>query len=480
MMNNTETENTIELVAEKKTKKFFVETYGCQMNVSDSEIVTALLQKDGYESAASSEDADIVLINTCAIRENAEERVRTRIRDFKTTKKHNPEMIIGVLGCMAERLKTKLLEEEHLVDMVVGPDAYRSLPALIAKIEGGEKAVNVLLSLEETYSNINPVRLAGNGITAFITIMRGCDNMCSFCVVPFTRGRERSRDPESIVNEAKLLFEQGYREVTLLGQNVDSYKWFGGGPKRDFEKVNTESKDLKVVNFANLLEMVALVNPLLRVRFSTSNPQDMTDEVLHTIAKYHNICKYVHLPMQSGSSRVLEMMNRGYNREKYLERIQAIRAIIPDCGISTDVIAGFCSETDEEHKETVSLMEMVKFDYAYMFPYSERPATPAAKKYKDDVPEDVKLKRMQEILAMQRNHSMIGNKADIGKTFEVLVEGHSKRSKEQVFGRNTQNKAIIFASEKHKPGDYVHVRVTNCTSGTLIGELMDAPTPNGL
>ncbi len=479
-MNNTETENTIELVAEKKTKKFFVETYGCQMNVSDSEIVTALLQKDGYESAASSEDADIVLINTCAIRENAEERVRTRIRDFKTTKKHNPEMIIGVLGCMAERLKTKLLEEEHLVDMVVGPDAYRSLPALIAKIEGGEKAVNVLLSLEETYSNINPVRLAGNGITAFITIMRGCDNMCSFCVVPFTRGRERSRDPESIVNEAKLLFEQGYREVTLLGQNVDSYKWFGGGPKRDFEKVNTESKDLKVVNFANLLEMVALVNPLLRVRFSTSNPQDMTDEVLHTIAKYHNICKYVHLPMQSGSSRVLEMMNRGYNREKYLERIQAIRAIIPDCGISTDVIAGFCSETDEEHKETVSLMEMVKFDYAYMFPYSERPATPAAKKYKDDVPEDVKLKRMQEILAMQRNHSMIGNKADIGKTFEVLVEGHSKRSKEQVFGRNTQNKAIIFASEKHKPGDYVHVRVTNCTSGTLIGELMDAPTPNGL
>jgi len=478
-MNNTETEKEIHIVPEKKTKKFFVETYGCQMNVSDSEIVTALLQKDGYASATSSDDADIVLINTCAIRENAEERVRTRIRDFKTAKKHNPEMIIGVLGCMAERLKTKLLEEEQLVDLVVGPDAYRSLPGLINKIEGGEKAVNVLLSLEETYSNINPVRLAGNGITAFITIMRGCDNMCSFCVVPFTRGRERSRDPESIVNEAKLLFEQGYREVTLLGQNVDSYKWFGGGPKKDFEKVIAEDKDLKTVNFANLLEMVALVNPLLRVRFSTSNPQDMTDEVLHTIAKYHNICKYVHLPMQSGSSRVLQMMNRGYNREKYLDRIKAIRTIIPGCGLSTDVISGFCSETDEEHKETISLMEEVRFDYAYMFPYSERPATPAAKKYKDDVPEDVKLKRMQEVLALQRSHSMIGNKSDIGKEFEVLVEGFSKRSNEQVFGRNTQNKAIIFTSDKHKPGDYAHVKVTSCTSGTLIGEVLPQ-SPKGV
>ncbi|HTB30568.1 MAG TPA: tRNA (N6-isopentenyl adenosine(37)-C2)-methylthiotransferase MiaB [Bacteroidia bacterium] len=479
MMINTETEKEETKVSEKTPKKFFVETYGCQMNVSDSEIVISLLQKDGYISAASPEDADIVLINTCAIRENAEERVRTRIRDFKTAKKHNPELIIGVLGCMAERLKTKLLEEEQLVDMVVGPDAYRSLPQLINKIEEGEKAVNVLLSLEETYSNINPVRFSGNGITAFITIMRGCDNMCSFCVVPFTRGRERSRDPESIVNEAKLLFEQGYREVTLLGQNVDSYKWFGGGPKKDFEKVLTENKDLETVSFANLLEQVALISPLLRIRFSTSNPQDMTDEVLHVIAKYHNICKYIHLPMQSGSSRVLEMMNRGYNREKYLERINAIRTLIPGCGLSTDVIAGFCSETDEDHKETISLMEAVRFDYAYMFPYSERPATPAAKKYKDDVPEDIKLKRMQEILAMQRQHSMTGNKADIGKEFEVLVEGYSKRSKEQVFGRNTQNKAIIFTSDKHKPGDYVNVRVTNCTSGTLIGEVLPQ-TPNGV
>ncbi len=392
MMNNTETEKEDLIVAEKKTKKFFVETYGCQMNVSDSEIVIALLQKDGYESAPSAEEADVVLINTCAIRENAEDRVRARIRDFKSQKKHNPEMIIGVLGCMAERLKTQLLEEESLVDLVVGPDAYRSLPGLINKIEEGEKAVNVVLSLEETYSNINPVRFSGNKITAFITIMRGCDNMCSFCVVPFTRGRERSRDPESIVEEAKLLFEQGYREVTLLGQNVDSYKWFGGGPKKDFGKVKEENKDIKTVSFADLLEMVALVNPLLRVRFSTSNPQDMTDEVLHVIARHHNICKYVHLPMQSGSTRVLGIMNRGYDREKYIQRINAIRTIIPDCGLSTDVIAGFCSETDEEHKETISLMEMVKFDYAYMFPYSERPGTPAAKKYKDDVPEDVKLK----------------------------------------------------------------------------------------
>ena len=472
-MNYTETAKEENIVLEKTSKKFFVETYGCQMNVSDSEIVTSLLQKEGYISASSAEEADVVLINTCAIRENAEDRVRTRIRDFKSAKKHNPGMIIGVLGCMAERLKTKLLEEESLVDLVVGPDAYRSLPDLINNFEEGDKAVNVLLSKEETYADINPVRLSGNGITAFISIMRGCDNMCSFCVVPFTRGRERSRDPETIVNEAKLLFEQGYREVTLLGQNVDSYKWFGGGPKKDFEKVMEENKKLEIVNFASLLEKVALVNPLLRIRFSTSNPQDMTDEVLHVIAKHPNICKYVHLPMQSGSSRILELMNRGYNREKYLNRIQAIRTIIPGCGISTDVIAGFCSETEDEHKETISLMEQVRFDYAYMFAYSERPATPAAKNYKDDIPEEVKSKRMQEILALQRKHSMEGNKADIGKVFEVLVEAHSKRSKEQVFGRNTQNKAIIFTSEKHKPGDYVHVRVTSCTSGTLIGELLN-------
>jgi len=472
-MNYTETAKEENIVLEKTSKKFFVETYGCQMNVSDSEIVTSLLQKEGYISASSAEEADVVLINTCAIRENAEDRVRTRIRDFKSAKKHNPGMIIGVLGCMAERLKTKLLEEESLVDLVVGPDAYRSLPDLINNFEEGDKAVNVLLSKEETYADINPVRLSGNGITAFISIMRGCDNMCSFCVVPFTRGRERSRDPETIVNEAKLLFEQGYREVTLLGQNVDSYKWFGGGPKKDFEKVMEENKNLEIVNFASLLEKVALVNPLLRIRFSTSNPQDMTDEVLHVIAKHPNICKYVHLPMQSGSSRILELMNRGYNREKYLNRIRAIRTIIPGCGISTDVIAGFCTETEDEHKETISLMEQVRFDYAYMFAYSERPATPAAKNYKDDIPEEVKSKRMQEILALQRKHSMEGNKADIGKVFEVLVEAHSKRSKEQVFGRNTQNKAIIFTSEKHKPGDYVHVRVTSCTSGTLIGELLN-------
>lgn len=471
-MNYTQTEKMSTGVSDKKQKKFFIETYGCQMNVSDSEIVTSLLQKEGYVGASSPEEADVVLINTCAIRENAEDRVRTRIRDFKSAKKHKPGMIIGVLGCMAERLKTKLLEEESLVNLVVGPDAYRSLPGLINELDEGGKAVNVLLSKEETYSDINPVRLSGNGITAFISIMRGCDNMCSFCVVPFTRGRERSRDPETIVSEAKLLFEQGYREVTLLGQNVDSYKWFGGGPKKDLEKTASENTDLEIVNFASLLEKVAQINPLLRVRFSTSNPQDMTDEVLHIISKYPNICKYVHLPVQSGSSRVLELMSRGYDREKYLQRIQAIRNIIPGCGISTDIIAGFCSETDDEHRETISLMEKVRFDYAYMFAYSERPGTPAAKKYKDDVPEEIKSKRMQEILALQRQHSMEGNKADIGKVFEVLIEGHSKRSKEQVFGRNTQNKAIIFTGKNHKAGDYANVRITNCTSGTLIGELI--------
>jgi len=472
-MNYTETEKEEIVVSEKKNKKFFVETYGCQMNISDSEIVTSLLRKEGYESAPSAEEADVVLINTCAIRENAEDRVRTRIHDFKSAKKNNPAMIIGVLGCMAERLKTKLLEEESLVDMVVGPDAYRSLPGLINDLEEGDKAVNVLLSKEETYSDINPVRLSGNGITAFISIMRGCDNMCSFCVVPYTRGRERSRDPETIVNEAKLLFEEGYREVTLLGQNVDSYKWFGGGPKKDFDKVVSTDKNLKVVNFAELLERVALVNPLLRVRFSTSNPQDMTDEVLHVIAKHHNICKYIHLPMQAGNSRILELMNRGYDREKYIERIEAIRTIIPGCGLSTDIMTGFCSETDEEYKDTISLMELVRFDLAYMFAYSERPGTAAAKKLKDDVPEEVKSKRVQEIIALQRRHALESNKKDIGKVFEVLVERHSKRSKEQVSGRNTQNKVIVFTSENHKPGDYAHVRVTNCTSGTLLGELLN-------
>lgn len=472
-MNYTQTEIDTQTVSEKKTKTFFVETYGCQMNVSDSEIITSLMQKEGYIYATSPEKADVVLINTCAIREYAEEKVRTRIHDFKSIKKHKPGMLIGVLGCMAERLKTKLLEEESLVDLVVGPDAYRSLPTLINDLEEGDKAVNVLLSKDETYADINPVRLSGNGITAFISIMRGCDNMCSFCVVPFTRGRERSRDPESIVKEAMLLFEQGYREITLLGQNVDSYKWFGGGPKKDFEKAWEKNKDIPILNFAGLLEKVAQVSPLLRIRFSTSNPQDMTDEVLHIIAKYPNICKYIHLPMQSGNSRMLELMNRGYNREKYLQRIDAIRSIIPGCGISTDIISGFCSETEEEHKDTISLMEKVKFDYAYTFIYSERPATPAAKKYKDDVPEKIKSGRMQEILALQRKHSMEGNKTDIGKVFEVLVEAHSKRSKEQVFGRNSQNKAIILKSEKYKPGDYVQVRITNCTSGTLIGEALN-------
>jgi len=472
-MSYTETEKETIAVPEKVSKRFFLETYGCQMNISDSEIVTALLQKEGYKSTLSPAEADVVLLNTCAIRENAEDKIRVRIKSLKAVKKRNPDLIIGVLGCMAERLKKKLLEEEHLVDIVVGPDAYRSLPELINGLEDGGKAVNVLLSREETYADINPVRLSGNGITAYISIMRGCDNMCSFCVVPFTRGRERSRDPETIMNEAKLLFEQGYREVTLLGQNVDSYKWFGGGPKKDFEKVTAENKNAEVVSFASLLEKVALIHPLLRVRFTTSNPQDMTNEVLHVIAKYPNICKYIHLPMQAGSSSMLERMNRGYDREKYLRRIEAIREIIPGCSISTDIIAGFCSETEEEHKETLSLMEKVKFDYAYIFTYSERPGTLAAKKYKDDIPEEIKLTRMQEILARQRRQSMDNNEADIGKVFEVLVESHSKRSKQQLVGRNSQYKSIVFTSEQHKPGDYVHVCITKCTSGTLLGEVLN-------
>jgi len=470
-----ETQKEEIVVKGESSKKFFLETYGCQMNVSDSEIVTALLQKEGYKSASSPAEADVILINTCAIRENAEDRVRVRIKDFKSVKKNNPGLIIGILGCMAERLKTKLLEEEHLVDLVVGPDAYRSLPGLISDLDEGGKAVNVLLSREETYADISPVRLSGNGITAFISIMRGCDNMCSFCVVPFTRGRERSRDPETIVNEAKSLFEEGYREVTLLGQNVDSYRWFGGGPKKDYSP-HLIANGFKEVNFASLLDKVACVNPLLRIRFSTSNPQDMIDEVLHVIAKHPNICKYIHLPMQSGSSAVLERMNRGYDREKYLQRIESIRTIIPGCAISTDIISGFCSETEEEHNDTISLLEEVKFEYAYTFAYSERPGTPASKKFKDDVPEETKSKRVQEIIDLQRKHSFESNKADLDKVFEVLVEGHSKRSKEQFFGRNTQNKAIVFTSAKHKPGDYIRVHITKCTSGTLIGE----PFPDGI
>ncbi len=447
-------------------KKLFLESYGCAMNFSDSEIVASILVGQGYSTTTDETEADLVLINTCAIRENAEQRVRQRLTEFKKRKKENPSIIVGVMGCMAERLKAKFLEEEKIVDIVVGPDAYRDLPKLIETVEGGQKAVNVLLSREETYADISPVRLGSNGVTAFISIMRGCDNMCAFCVVPFTRGRERSRDPHSIVEEAKDLFERGYREVTLLGQNVDSYLYAGGGLKKEI----TEEQKKTATTFANLLEMVALVSPELRVRFSTSNPQDMTDDVLYAIAKHENICNYVHLPVQAGSTSMLTRMNRGYTREKYLDRIAAIKRIIPDCGISTDIITGFCGETEEEHQATLSLMQEVRNDFAYMFAYSERPKTFAEKNLKDDVPENIKLKRLQEVIDLQLKHSAEKVKAGVGKVHKVLVEQFSKKSQEMLSGRNSQNTVVVFPKGNFKKGDFVNVLATKCTGGTLIGE----------
>ncbi|HLP11283.1 MAG TPA: tRNA (N6-isopentenyl adenosine(37)-C2)-methylthiotransferase MiaB [Flavobacteriales bacterium] len=451
---------------EKTGKKLFIESYGCQMNFSDSEIVASILIKDGYHTTREVNDADLILMNTCAIRDNAEARVRNRLNDFKKNKQKNPGLIIGIMGCMAERLKANLLEEEKLVDIVIGPDAYRDLPNLVKQVEGGQKGINVLLSREETYADISPVRLDSNGVTAFISIMRGCDNMCSFCVVPFTRGRERSRDPESIVHEAKYLFENGYREVTLLGQNVDSYKW----------NINSKGEitdaGKPTVNFAQLMEKVALVNPDLRVRFSTSHPKDMTDEVLEVMAKYENICNYVHLPVQSGNSNVLNRMNRGYTREWYLDRMKAIRRIIPDCGISTDIITGFCGETDEEHADTLSLMREVEFDYAYMFKYSERPKTLAERKFKDDVPEEIKAKRLTEVMAIQQETSLNNNLKHVGKVHRVLIEGESKKSKNDFSGRNSQNAVLIFPRENFKKGDYVNVYAEKCTKATLIGYIV--------
>lgn len=451
-------------------KKLFLESYGCQMNFADSEIVASILSKSGFSTTDKFEEADVIFVNTCAIRENAESRVRQRLQDYKKVKKNNPNAVIGVLGCMAERLKAKFLEEEKIVDIVVGPDSYRDLPNLIEQAEDGRKAVNVILSKEETYADITPVRLGSNGVTAFISITRGCDNMCSFCVVPFTRGRERSRDPESIVSEARDLFNKGYREVTLLGQNVDSYIWTGGGLKKD---ILTEEQKANAVNFAQLLERVALVNPDLRVRFSTSHPKDMTDEVLHTMAKYDNICKYIHLPVQSGSSRVLEMMNRGYTREWYLDRIATIKRILPDCGISTDTISGFCGETEEEHRDTLSLMEAVKYDFAYMFMYSERPKTLAERKYQDDIPEEVKKRRLQEVVELQRKHGAQKIQDGAGKLHRVLIEGVSKKSEEMMMGRNTQNIVVVFPKANHKKGTYVNVQVDRCTTTTLIGRVVD-------
>jgi len=452
----------------KNGRKLYIESYGCAMNFSDSEIVASILSDQGFETTTDFNNADVVFINTCSIRENAEVRVRNRLKEFKGAKAKNPGMVVGVLGCMAERLKSKFLEEEKLVDVVVGPDAYRDLPNLIEQVDSGQKAVNVLLSREETYADINPVRLNTNGINAFVSIMRGCDNMCSFCVVPFTRGRERSRDAHSIVKECQDLFDQGYREVTLLGQNVDSYKW-------DNEEIGEH------VNFARLLEMTALINPDLRVRFSTSHPKDITDEVLYTIAKYDNICNYIHLPVQSGNSRVLDIMNRTYTREWYIDRIDAIRRIIPGCAISTDVITGFCTETDEEHQDTVSLMDYVQFDFAYMFMYSERPGTLAAKRYADDIPEDVKKTRLQEIVAKQQQYSLVRLQAQIGKVQKVLIEGTSKKSQNDFCGRSDQNAMVVFPKdERYKPGQYVYVMAERCTTATLMGTIIEAPqAPEG-
>lgn len=450
-----------------RSRKLYIESYGCQMNFSDSEIVASILANEGFDTTSDVAVADVVFLNTCSIREKAEQTVRNRLSYFTSLKKQKPGMLIGVLGCMAERLKSKLLEEEKIVDLVAGPDAYRDLPKLIAQVDDGHKAVNTFLSREETYADISPVRLNSNGITAFISIMRGCDNMCTFCVVPFTRGRERSRDPKSIVAEATDLFNRGYREVTLLGQNVDSYKW----SEEENNKARLEKKEVeKVVTFAGLLERVAQVHPDLRIRFSTSHPKDITDDVLHTMARYSNICKYIHLPVQSGSSRILDMMNRGYTRDWYLNKIQRIREILgEECGLSSDMIAGFCSETEEDHADTLSLMDAVAFDYAYMFYYSERPGTLAEKKFADDVSLEIKKRRLAEIIEKQTAHSLMRNQADVGKIFQVLIEGPSRKSPEFLQGRNSANKVIVFPKGTYSKGQYVNVRVDSCTGATLIG-----------
>lgn len=454
------------------TKKLFLESYGCQMNFSDSEIVASILTDLGYNTTTQMQEADLILVNTCAIRDKAEQTVRKRLTEFNAVKRTKPALKIGLLGCMAERLKTKLLEEEKIVDLVVGPDAYRDLPNLLEEVEDGRQAINVILSKDETYADLNPVRLGGNGITAFVTITRGCDNMCTFCIVPFTRGRERSRDPHSILDECKDLWERGYKEVTLLGQNVDSYLWYGGGLKKDFKKAS-EMQQATAVDFAQLLAMVAETVPGMRIRFSTSNPQDMQENVLLTMAKYDNICKYIHLPVQSGSSEVLKRMNRQHTREEYIELIDKIRTILPDCAISHDMIAGFCGETEEEHQETLSLMEYVKYDFGYMFAYSNRPGTPADKKMEDDVPEEVKKRRLQEIIELQQIHAKERMDAYVGGTYEVLIEGNSRKDENEWFGRTTQNAVMVFPKvEGTKVGDFVMVKANSCTSATLLGEMI--------
>lgn len=457
---------------QENTKKLFLESYGCQMNFSDSEIVASILQQNGYNTTTVLEEADLILLNTCSIREKAEQTVRMRLSQFKSLKKEKPSLTVGVLGCMAERLKTKFLEEEHLVDLVVGPDAYRDLPNLLKETESGRDAINVILSKEETYADISPVRLSGNGVTAFVTITRGCDNMCTFCVVPFTRGRERSRDPHSIINECKELWESSYKEITLLGQNVDSYLWYGGGAKKDFDKA-TEMQKLTAIHFAQLLEMVAQAVPEMRIRFATSNPQDMSLEVFRMMAKYPNICKYVHLPVQSGSDNMLRAMNRQHSREEYLHLINEAKKIVPEIAFSQDMIIGFCGETEEDHQQTLSLMKEVEYDYGYMFAYSERPGTPAHKKMKDDVPAKVKQRRLSEVIALQGELSKKRMKSYVGRNHDVLIEGTSKKNENQWRGRNSQNVVCVFhKKEGQKIGDTVSVYVYDNTQGTLIGETM--------
>jgi len=450
-------------------KKLFIESYGCQMNLNDSEIVASILAGEGFNTTTLIEEADLVLVNTCSIREKAEQTVRKRLQQYHRIRRINPDMKIGVLGCMAERLKTKFLEEEKMVDLVVGPDAYRDLPNLIREVEDGKEAINVILSKEETYGDVSPVRLNSNGVSAFISITRGCDNMCTFCVVPFTRGRERSRDPRSIIDEARDLWDKGFKEITLLGQNVDSYLWYGGGLKKDFKNAS-EIARATAVDFARLLDMVALAVPGMRIRFSTSNPQDMSLEVLHTMARHDNICKYIHLPVQTGSTRMLERMNRQHTREEYIELIDNIRRIIPECAISQDMIAGFCGETEEDHQDTLSLMEYVKYDFGFMFAYSERPGTLAAKRMEDDVPQEVKKRRLAEIIQLQQEHGLYRMEQFVGRTVEVLIEGNSKKSDQHWMGRNTQNAVVVFPKGDEKIGDTVMVHVEACTSATLLGK----------
>lgn len=456
---------------ENNTKKLFIESYGCQMNFADSEIVASILANEGYNTTQNLEEADLVLVNTCSIRDKAEQTVRKRLEKYNAVKSINPSMKVGVLGCMAERLKSKFLEEEKIVDMVVGPDAYKDIPNLLKDVNDGRDAINVILSKEETYGDIAPVRLNSNGVTAFVSITRGCDNMCTFCVVPFTRGRERSRDPQSIMEEIKDLYERGFKEVTLLGQNVDSYLWYGGGLKKDFDKA-TEMQKATAVDFAQLLDMSATAHPKMRFRFSTSNPQDMHDEVIQVMAKHHNICKYIHLPVQSGSTRILKEMNRQHTREEYMALVDRIYNIIPEISLSQDMITGFPTETEEDHQDTLSLMEYVNYDFGYMFAYSERPGTLAARKLEDDVPEEVKKRRLQEVIDLQQKISLKRTQRFLGETVEVLIEKESKKSDEHWSGRNSQNTTVVFPKGNYKVGDFVMVKITDCTSATLIGEVV--------